>query len=149
MRVQDALGTTPPRLFHLCRPHNPSDKNTADIKSPYSRRAGKKQTKEISLGIVHITTGTREYQRLRPRRGDKGKTWHTTNVKSTDDIYIKFPKTGGFTCHVVKEMRTKHKNTEHTHTHTHTDRRSNANAKKKKDYRFSPFCYTSKQLGAL
>lgn len=81
----------------------------------------KRNKKEISLGIDHITTGAQEYQRFRPRRGDKRKTWHTTNVKSTDDIYIKFSKTEGFTCHVVKEMKSQHKNTEHTHTHTLID----------------------------
>lgn len=150
--VQDAPGTTPPRLFHLCRPHNPSDKNTADIKSPYSRRAGKnqKKKKEISLGIVHITTGAQEHQRFRPRRVDKRKTWHTRNVKSTDDIYIKFSKTEGFTCHVVKEIKTKHKNTEHTHTHTLIDGQMPTQRGKKKviiRYRFSPsFCYSSHNL---
>lgn len=55
-RARDVLGITPSPFIVLPRPHDTSNKNTADIKSPYSRRAG-----IISFSIINITTVIHEY----------------------------------------------------------------------------------------
>lgn len=55
-RARDVLGITPSPFVVLPRPHDASNKNTADIKSPYSRRAG-----IISFSIINITTVIHEY----------------------------------------------------------------------------------------
>ena len=55
-RARDVLGITPSPFVVLPRPHDTSNKNTADIKSPYSRRAG-----IISFSIINITTVIHEY----------------------------------------------------------------------------------------
>lgn len=49
------------------------------------------------------------------------KTWHTTNVKFTDDIYIKFSKTEGITYHVVVKEIKPNTRTPSTHIHTLID----------------------------
>lgn len=56
-RAWGVSGITPSLVFLLPRLHDSSNKNTADIKSPYSRRAG-----IISFSIINITTVIHEYR---------------------------------------------------------------------------------------
>lgn len=127
-------------LFLLPQPHDTSNKNTSDIKSPYSRRAG-----IISFSIVNITTVIHEYHCFLHHFKWQMKTRRTTNVNFHQRYLHKvFKNRRIFLSHFYKEIKPTQEH--QARTYIHTDQQSNVNEKKKDIitccFSFS-FCYHS------